>query len=127
MPERRTEDAARKATKPSLLGWLFLGIIKFYQLFISPLLGPNCRFQPTCSAYAVEAIHRHGAMRGGALAIRRILKCHPWGGFGYDPVPQSARDSADDGPDGPDCCGKKKKSEAAKSGLPHDEGMTSHG
>ncbi len=127
MPERRTHERVHASAKPSPLGWVFLGFIKIYQLFISPLLGPNCRFQPTCSAYALEAIRLHGAIRGGAMAIRRILKCHPWGGFGYDPVPQSARDSAEDGTHAPDCCGKKKKSEAAKSGLPHDEGMTSHG
>lgn len=127
MAERKTDKPVRTPKKTSPLGWLFLGIIKLYQLFISPLLGPNCRFQPTCSAYAVEAIRTHGALRGGYLSIRRILKCHPWGGFGYDPVPQSARDSAEVSAHGPDCCGKKKKSEAAKSGLPHDEGMTSHG
>lgn len=61
--------------------------IRLYQLVISPLLGANCRFQPSCSAYAQEAIMRHGVGRGGMLALRRILKCHPWGGEGYDPVP----------------------------------------
>ena len=115
-----------RTSRTSPLGWVFLGFIKFYQLFISPLLGPNCRFQPTCSAYAVEAIQRHGAFRGGYLSIRRILKCHPWGGFGYDPVPQSARDSAADSNDG--CqCQTKNKSEKAVRNRPHDEGMTSHG
>jgi len=61
--------------------------IRFYQLCISPLLPASCRFVPTCSAYAVEAIMKHGVVRGSWLAIRRILRCHPWGGSGYDPVP----------------------------------------
>lgn len=61
--------------------------IRFYQLAISPLLPPACRFTPTCSQYAIEAIQRHGPLRGLWLAIRRILRCHPWGGSGYDPVP----------------------------------------
>lgn len=61
--------------------------IRFYQLFISPLTPPSCRFVPTCSQYAVEAIRRHGVVRGGWLAVKRLLRCHPWGGSGYDPVP----------------------------------------
>ena len=58
-----------------------------YRLIISPLLGRNCRFDPSCSAYALEALESHGAWRGGGLAIRRILRCHPWGGSGIDNVP----------------------------------------
>lgn len=61
--------------------------IRFYQRFISPMLPPACRFTPTCSQYAVEAIQKHGALKGSYLAIRRILRCHPWGDSGYDPVP----------------------------------------
>lgn len=61
--------------------------IRFYQRFISPMLPPACRFTPTCSQYAVEAIQKYGALKGLYLAIRRILRCHPWGGSGYDPVP----------------------------------------
>ncbi|MBQ7456780.1 MAG: membrane protein insertion efficiency factor YidD [Desulfovibrio sp.] len=61
--------------------------IRFYKYCISPLLPPACRFYPTCSAYAAEALLRHGLLRGGWLAIRRLLRCHPWGGSGYDPVP----------------------------------------
>ena len=64
-----------------------LAPIIFYRYFISPLLGINCRFSPTCSEYAKDAITRHGALRGGRLTVKRILKCHPWGGSGYDPVP----------------------------------------
>jgi len=62
--------------------------IHVYRLGISPLIGPRCRYQPTCSAYALEALERHGPLRGGWLTVRRILRCHPFGGFGYDPVPE---------------------------------------
>lgn len=68
---------------------LLRGMVRGYQLLISPVLPASCRFQPTCSAYAMEALGRHGALRGGALALRRISRCHPWGGAGYDPVPES--------------------------------------
>lgn len=61
--------------------------VRFYQLSISPMLPPSCRFTPTCSQYAIEALRRHGAVRGTLLALRRLLRCHPWGGSGYDPVP----------------------------------------
>ena len=64
-----------------------LAPIILYRYFLSPLLGTNCRFSPTCSEYAKDAITRHGALRGGRLTVKRILKCHPWGGSGYDPVP----------------------------------------
>lgn len=65
----------------------FIVLVRFYQLCISPLTPPSCRFTPTCSQYALEALRRHGLFRGGWLALRRIAKCHPWGGSGYDPVP----------------------------------------
>jgi hypothetical protein len=61
--------------------------IRFYQRFISPLTPPSCRFTPTCSQYAVEALRKHGPLKGLWLAVRRLLRCHPWGGSGYDPVP----------------------------------------
>ena len=66
----------------------FILLIKFYQVCISPLKGgPTCRFTPTCSQYALEAFKKYGPFKGGWLALRRILRCHPWGGSGYDPVP----------------------------------------
>ncbi len=61
--------------------------VKAYRLIFSPWVGHNCRYQPTCSAYALEALEKHGAIKGGWLAARRILRCHPWGKSGYDPVP----------------------------------------
>lgn len=70
-----------------LLAWPLLGLVWCYRRLISPLLGANCRFEPSCAAYADEALRRHGAFRGGWLAVRRIARCHPWGGSGYDPVP----------------------------------------
>jgi putative membrane protein insertion efficiency factor len=70
---------------------LLRGLIRLYQLMLSPLVGPSCRYLPSCSDYAAEAIAQHGALRGGILAGRRLLSCHPWGGSGYDPVPQGRR------------------------------------
>lgn len=70
--------------------------VHLYRYLLSPLLGPSCRFQPTCSAYALEALEKHGAVKGGWLALRRLLRCHPipWlgGGSGYDPVPPTQRE-----------------------------------
>lgn len=65
----------------------FIGLIRFYQKCISPLTPPACRYTPTCSQYAIEAIRKYGVAKGGWLAIKRIARCHPWGGSGYDPVP----------------------------------------
>jgi len=68
--------------------FLVLGLIRLYQLTLSGLMGRTCRFLPTCSEYATEAINRHGVWCGGALALRRMGRCHPWGGQGFDPVPE---------------------------------------
>lgn len=68
---------------------LLIWLIRGYRNFISPLFPPTCRYQPTCSMYAIQAIERFGAFRGGYLAIRRILRCHPFASSGYDPVPET--------------------------------------
>jgi putative membrane protein insertion efficiency factor len=65
----------------------FVLIIKLYQVVISPLIGPKCRYTPSCSTYGVEAFKKHGIFKGGWLTIKRIIKCNPWGGHGHDPVP----------------------------------------
>jgi putative membrane protein insertion efficiency factor len=66
----------------------FKVLIRFYQIAISPYTPASCRFSPTCSQYSIEALETHGLFRGGWLALKRISKCHPWGGSGYDPVPE---------------------------------------
>ena len=70
-----------------LLAQPFILLVRFYQVCISPLKPPSCRFTPTCSQYAIEALRKHGPIKGLYLTIRRLLRCHPWGGSGYDPVP----------------------------------------
>jgi putative membrane protein insertion efficiency factor len=71
----------------SVLVMLLVAPIRFYQTVISPMTPPSCRFTPTCSEYARQAIVKHGPFKGLWLAVRRLLRCHPWGGSGYDPVP----------------------------------------
>jgi uncharacterized protein len=77
--------------KPPYLGRVvsgtMQGVVRAYQLLVSPLLPPACRYLPSCSDYALEALAQHGALRGTGLALRRLSRCHPWGGGGYDPVP----------------------------------------
>jgi putative membrane protein insertion efficiency factor len=70
------------------VGLALQGAIRAYQLLVAPILPPSCRYFPSCSHYAAEAVETHGPWRGSFLAARRILRCHPWGGSGYDPVPQ---------------------------------------
>lgn len=70
-----------------MMAKLMLGLIWVYRYAISPLIPPRCRYTPTCSQYAVEAIQKYGALKGGWLALKRIMRCHPWGGSGCDPVP----------------------------------------
>lgn len=67
--------------------WLLIGFVRAYQLLVSPLLGPTCRYYPSCSAYAVQALQVHGAVKGTWLAVRRLLRCHPWSPGGVDHVP----------------------------------------
>ena len=89
-------DTAPREMKPGcgvlrvlrkVLIFIPLLLIRFYQKCISPLTPPSCRFTPTCSQYAKEALEKYGIFKGGWLGIKRILRCHPWGGSGYDPVP----------------------------------------
>lgn len=101
--------------KSTPLQWLLLFFVRGYQLILSPLLGPRCRYQPTCSSYAIDAIKIHGGLKGSWLAIRRILRCHPWGGHGYDPVPNQGREVE-----------KKLVSKAAQSAAP-DKGVSTDG
>lgn len=70
-----------------IFSYLLLLPIYFYRYSISPLLPPACRYTPTCSEYAIEAIKKHGPVKGFWLALKRFMRCHPWGGHGYDPVP----------------------------------------
>lgn len=71
----------------SPLSWILIGLLKAYRFAISPLYGQVCRYHPTCSAYALEAVTLHGSIKGSWLAVRRIGRCHPWAAGGYDPVP----------------------------------------
>ena len=71
-----------------IMAWPILALVWLYKRLVSPLLGVHCRFEPTCSEYARGALREHGGLRGGWLAIRRVGRCHPWGGSGYDPVPR---------------------------------------
>ncbi|MCS6928046.1 MAG: membrane protein insertion efficiency factor YidD [Saprospiraceae bacterium] len=93
----------------SLQKWirkLFVLPLRLYQLLISPLLGPSkCRFHPTCSQYAIEAIEEWGILKGSWLAFRRVIRCHPWGGAGYDPVPKR-KTANDTGCSGRSLCSK---------------------
>jgi putative membrane protein insertion efficiency factor len=75
------------------IAWPLIQLVRLYRLAISPWLGANCRFDPTCSTYAIEALQAHGILKGTWLAVKRIGRCHPWGGSGYDPVPQIPEDN----------------------------------
>lgn len=70
-----------------ILAWPFIFLIRIYQWTLSPWVGRQCRYTPTCSRYGVEALKKYGLFKGGYLTVRRIMHCHPWGGHGYDPVP----------------------------------------
>ena len=87
-PEKNPNHAGQSSADISLMGHIVLIPIYLYKYTISPLLGANCRYAPSCSSYAIEAIQLHGAWKGGYFAARRIVRCHPFGGSGYDPVPK---------------------------------------
>jgi uncharacterized protein len=78
-----------------LIAYFLRAFVRGYQLLISPILAGSCRYHPTCSGYALDALDVHGPARGSWLALKRILRCHPWGGSGYDPVPESGLSSSD--------------------------------
>lgn len=82
--------ALREIRPGSWLSWPLIGLVRMYQLLISPLFPPACRFAPSCSSYAIEALAQHGPLRGTWLALRRIGRCHPFHPGGYDPVPPSS-------------------------------------
>jgi putative membrane protein insertion efficiency factor len=86
--------AASASKRPTGSG-LAIAFIRGYQILLAPVMGGACRFTPSCSAYAIEAIERHGARRGMWLAMRRIARCHPWGGAGFDPVPARTDESVE--------------------------------
>jgi putative membrane protein insertion efficiency factor len=89
----------------SPLAYGLRALVVAYQWTLSPFIGHHCRFRPTCSNYALEALSKHGALRGGWLAARRLARCHPWGGWDYDPVPDRPSHAAAP-PAAPDrCCG----------------------
>ena len=75
--------------RPNILAYFLIAPIFVYRWFISPILPVACRYQPTCSAYAINAIKSHGPLQGAELAVKRIASCHPWGGHGFDPVPDA--------------------------------------
>lgn len=91
MCAKASVNSSTTAHRHPLRVWLtrpFVLVLRAYQLFVSPLIGANCRFMPTCSQYGIEALGTHGILRGGWLTIRRVLRCRPGGGSGYDPVPE---------------------------------------
>ncbi|CAO3405840.1 membrane protein insertion efficiency factor YidD [Azospirillum largimobile] len=81
----------------SPLAHLLRALVYLYRWILSPFVGWHCRFQPTCSCYAIESLEKHGAIRGGWLTLRRLGRCHPWGGSGWDPVPDAAARSSSGG------------------------------
>ena len=86
-PVARSMLKAREGKRRSVGVWVLRGPIRFYQLAVSPMMPPACRYYPTCSNYAIEAIDKYGPLKGGWLAVRRILRCHPFRPGGFDPVP----------------------------------------
>lgn len=82
-------ETSDKNTSNNTSFWIlpFVFLIRVYQTILSPLTPASCRFHPTCSQYSLEALRKYGLLKGGKLAVKRISKCHPWGGSGYDPVP----------------------------------------
>ena len=91
-PRRRFRGRRRAACAHAMMARLLDAAVVAYQWTLRPILGANCRYMPSCSEYARDALREHGALAGSALAARRICRCHPWGGFGFDPVPPRSGD-----------------------------------
>ena len=87
-PKQTNPNAPAAESRPSPAARALIAPVRFYRKFISPLKPACCRFTPTCSAYGIQALKRFGAIKGGWLTIKRVLRCNPWGGKGYDPVPE---------------------------------------
>jgi len=85
--QEKDGSATRKNPLSRAAGKTMVGAIRLYQGAVSPYLAPACRYTPSCSQYGVEAIRKHGPLKGGWLTMKRVCSCHPWGGHGYDPVP----------------------------------------
>lgn len=85
-------------TVSKVLAWPLVQLVRLYRLLISPWLGANCRFEPTCSSYTIEALQTYGVLKGTALAAKRIGRCHPWGESGYDPVPRKNEENDESRP-----------------------------
>jgi hypothetical protein len=85
----RHDGQGDRKPPPGSVAWFAVALIRLYQMTLSAITGRNCRFLPTCSSYAAEAIERHGAWRGLWLGLFRLARCHPWGGEGHDPVPET--------------------------------------
>ncbi|RLS60999.1 MAG: membrane protein insertion efficiency factor YidD [Planctomycetota bacterium] len=75
------------SARPSIAARMLIACVRGYQIVLGPILGGSCRFSPSCSFYALDALRQHGAWRGGKLTMKRLVRCHPWGGHGHDPVP----------------------------------------
>jgi hypothetical protein len=91
MPTRTGRHHVDRSHQEAVIARVLIALLRAYKRWLSPLLGPLCRFHPTCSVYAMEALARHGAWRGGWLAMRRVLRCHPLHPGGHDPVPPPRR------------------------------------
>ena len=100
--EDQTDPAAEQSRRPGPVARVLLVPVNFYRRWISPVLPPSCRFEPSCSAYAVEALSTRGALRGSWLTVRRLLRCGPWHPGGYDPVPLPRQDLEEPAGAGPE-------------------------
>lgn len=87
MPSEKSSTTSTSSVVKRLAAWPLIALVRLYQRCISPLTPPSCRFTPTCSQYALEALRKYGPIKGLWLTLKRLSRCHPWGGSGYDPVP----------------------------------------